>query len=65
MTRQAVIIRNSLLIKNLAHLMRLVAIHANRDGFRLLFPQFTFDDLTMHLLDLGMALEAALNNVLP
>ncbi len=61
--RQAIVVRHTLVVKNPACLMRLVAIDAHGNGLGLLLPKLTLDDLAVHLFDLGMAREATANDV--
>jgi hypothetical protein len=43
--------------------MRLVAVHAGRKNMHLFFPQFTFDDLPVHLFDHSVAFSTGSGDV--
>src|ERR1700757_256154 len=47
----AVGVGHALLIKNVAHFVRLMAIGAGREDVRFFLPKFTADRLAMHLFD--------------
>jgi len=60
---ETVLIGYALSVEYLADLVRLVAIHADGNRFRLLFPKRAVDHLPMDLLDFGMALQAGRHDV--
>ena len=55
-THQTTLIRHSLVIKNPSGLVGLMAVGANGNNLRALFPKLSFDDFTVDIFDLGMAL---------
>ena len=63
MAHEAVLFGHTLIVEHLARLVRLVALHADRDNFTLLFPQLAVDHLAVHPLNFGVALEARINHV--
>ena len=62
---QAVAVRHPLVIKDLADLVRLVALHAHRDGARPLLPHLPPDDLAVDRLNLRVAAGAGGGDVSP
>jgi hypothetical protein len=63
MATEAIAIRHSLIIKDLANLMWLVAINAGRQNILFFFPEFSLNNFTMHLFDQSMALSAGGGNI--
>ena len=62
---QALLIRESLLVKNTTDFMRLMTVDAARDDVWLFFPQFTFDDFQMHTLNFNVTLGAGVGDICP
>ena len=64
MALQAFLIGHSLFVKDAADFVRGMAIDADRNLVRLLFPELTFDDFLMNFLDQAVALAAGGRDVI-
>ena len=60
---EAVLVRHAGAVEDAAHLVRLVAVDADRNLVRRALPEMAFDDLAVHELDLPVALGAGPDHV--